>query len=123
MEKEQWNSIQIAIGDSQKFMDLVEGLKWPDGLSPDAVNLIESKLATSASQLPEKSDLSRLPSVSDSAAASKPGGKQPLITVAMARHAAESAAVMCAFAVAIVQYNHSFKPYKLAREKLQRYDD
>ena len=48
------------------------------------------------------------------------GSTPSLITVAMARHAAESAATMCTFAVAVVDYSHSFKPYKLAVEKLQR---
>ena len=50
MEKEAWQAIQLAIGDSQRFLDLLAGLKWEDGLSPDAVNLIESRLATSVNQ-------------------------------------------------------------------------
>ena len=105
MEREQWLAIQLAIGDSQKFLDLLNGLKWEEGLSPDAVNLITCKLATA-----RNSDGS----------SSTPSSRGGLITVSMAKHAAESAATMCAFAVAIVDYNHSFKPYKLAAEKLQR---
>ena len=50
MEKEAWQAIQVAIGDSQRFLDLLAGLKWEEGLSPDAVNLIESRLATSGNQ-------------------------------------------------------------------------
>ena len=50
MEKEVWQGIQVAIGDSQRFLDLLAGLKWEEGLSPDAVNLIESRLATTANQ-------------------------------------------------------------------------
>ena len=113
MEKDQWLAIQLAIGDSQKFLDLLNSLKWESGLSTDAVNLIESKLVTSHS----------------SPTAAEPRGGEPnatqpqhlsLITVAMAKHAAESAATMCGFAVAIVEYHHSFKPYRVAIEKLQR---
>ena len=51
---------------------------------------------------------------------SSSGSAPSLITVSMARHAAESAATMCGFAVAVVNYSHSFKPYKLAVEKLLR---
>lgn len=114
IEKEQWNAVQIAIGDSQNFLDLLNGLKWQDGLSTDAVNLILSKLAIPGKNVPLSSSGSD-PSLS---ASEKKRKTEDLITVPMARHAAESAASMCAFAVAIVEYNDSFKPYKLAVEKL-----
>ena len=116
MEKEQWMAIQLAIGDSQKFLDLLNGLKWENGLSLDALNLIESRIATSHMS-PKPAE----PSGSAPSTAGSIDTRQPsLITVSMARHAAESAATMCAFAVAIVEYHYSFKPYKLAVEKLQR---
>ena len=116
MEEEQWMGIQLAIGDSQKFLDLLNGLKWENGLSPDAVNLIESRLATSHTNLAAAEPSGSVPSTADST-----GPQQPSrITVSMARHAAESAATMCGFAVAIVEYHYSFRPYKLAVEKLQR---
>ncbi len=108
MEKEQWQAVQSSIGDSQKFLDLLNRLKWQDGLSVDAVNLIESKLETSASS-----------QVTEGARRRSTSGKD-FITVAMARHAAESAANMCAFAISIVSYSHSLQPYKLALEKLQQ---
>ena len=112
MEKEQWQAVQSSIGDSQKFLDLVNRLKWQDGLPPDAVKLIESKLATS-------SNLSTISSESTRKQSSSLGEKD-LITVAMARHAAESAAIMCGFAISIVNYSNSFQPYKLAQEKLHQ---
>lgn len=116
MEKEQWMAIQLAIGDSQKFLDLLNGLKWENGLSLNALNLIESRIATSHTS-PKAAE----PSGSAPSTAGSIDTRQPsLITVSMARHAAESAATMCAFAVAIVEYHYSFKPYKLAVEKLQR---
>ena len=116
MEKDQWMAIQLAIGDSQKFLDLLNSLKWEKGLSTDAVNLIESKLVTS-----RNSPTAAEPSGGDPAAAnSTPPQRLSLITVTMAKHAAESAATMCGFAVAIVEYHHSFKPYRVAIEKLQR---
>ena len=116
MEKEQWNGIQIAIGDSQKFLDLLNGLKWEEGLSPDAVNLIKSKLAVEDNYKSTSSESLRH-SVSTESSLTEAGH---LITVSMARHAAESAATMCAFAVSIVLFNDSLEPYKVAYEQLQR---
>lgn len=115
LEKEQWNAIQIAIGDSQNFLDLLNGLEWENGLSTDAVNLILSKLAIPGKNVPlSDSEASK----SGGSRESKGGTAEGLITVSMARHAAESAANMCGFAVSIVEYNDSFKPYKIALEQL-----
>ena len=122
IDKEHWNSIQLAIGDSQNFLDLLNGLKWQDGLSTDAVNLVLSKLAIPGKNVPLSTAGSKsvTPQVLERSTSSAEGKGLPenLITVSMARHAAESAANMCAFVVSIVEYNDSFKPFKLAAEKL-----
>ena len=115
MEKEQWNAIQLAIGDSQRFLDLLNNLKWESGLSTDAVNLIKSRLAMDDDPGTSQLETSHKPSNGS-------GKKQSeLITIAMARHAAESAAHMCNFAISIVKYNESFKPYMIAKENLERF--
>ena len=111
--KENWNSIQIAIGDSQNFLDLLNGLKWEDGLSTDAVNLIVSKLAIPGKNVPLESK-----DESHSGSISAHESKGNLITFSMAHYATESVANMCAFAVAIVEYDDNFKIYKHAAEKL-----
>ena len=109
-DREQWNAIQLAISDSQKFLDLIKNLKWENGLSADAVNLIRSRLSMDED------------TGSDGCRRSLSGFKQSeLITISMARHAAESAAHMCAFAVSIVKYNESFKPYMIAKENIERF--
>ena len=116
MEKEQWLAVQSEIGDSQKFLDLLKRLKWEEGLSTDAVNLIESKLATSSTvSISSESDRQRSSSTNDSSS-----GRKGLITVSMARHAAECAASMCEFATSIVNYSNSLKPYNLALKRLQQ---
>ena len=116
-EKEQWNAIVIAIGDSQRFLDLLNGLKWEDGLSTDAVNLVLSKLAIPGKNIPvtglEGSINGGHVDPKGQAAA-----VEGLITESMALHAAESAANMFRFAASIVEYNDSFKPYKIAAEQL-----
>lgn len=124
LEKEQWNAIQIAIGDSQRFLDLLNGLKWEEGLSTDAVNLILSKLAIPGKNVPASdSKAGGVAAMDRSASANDPTNATSdshLITISMARHAAESTANMCGFAVSIVEYNESFKPYKIAAERLSQ---
>lgn len=118
LEKEQWNAIVIAIGDSQRFLDLLNGLKWEDGLSTDAVNLILSKLAVPGKNIPVSS-----PEAGGGGHADPKSGTaavEGLVTESMAQHAAESAANMFRFAVSIVEYNDSFKPYKIAAEQVLR---
>ena len=112
MESKQWLSIQLAIGDSQNFLDLINSLRWEEGLSPEAVNLIESRLATS--KVTEETPLP--------GNGGRGGSAQPeLITVRMAKHAAECVSVLCSFAIAIVIYTKSFKPFKVVTEKIQRF--
>ena len=109
MEKEQWLQLQIAIGDSQRFLDLINNLKWEEGLPKEAIDLIESKLATSHNS---KNGGTSQPWTSDSS--SSRSDPPNLITVSMAKHASESAAVMCEFAIAIVEYQYSFEPHRIA---------
>ena len=118
MEREYWTQLQIGIGDSQHFLDLLDKLKWEEGLSTKSINLIESKLATSRNSGSATSQ----PSTASSGASHTSTGSsgQGLITVSMAKHASESAAVMCGFAVAIVDYNYSFQPYYNAQRKVEK---
>ncbi len=116
MEREQWGQLQLAIGDSQRFLDLINSLKWEHGLHKDAITLIESKLATSRNT--RTSNISSNVSTSDSVTSGT--GHTGLVTVSMAKHAAESAASMCGFAVAIVEYQYSFEPYRLANLRADR---
>ena len=115
MEKEQWNTILLAMGDSQKFLDMLNSLKWEDGLSTDASNLILSRLAVPGRNVPQSESDSSIDKSDD-----RSKSKDSLISISMARYAAEAAGFMCAFAVAIVEYTDTFKPYKIAAEKLSR---
>ena len=121
MEKEQWGQLQLAIGDSQRFLDLINSLKWEDGLHKDAIALIESKLATSRnSKTTTNAGAGAGSEVSTADSLSSVTSQTGLVTVPMAKHAAESAGSMCAFAVAIVEYQYSFEPYRLAHLKAEK---
>ena len=111
-------SLQQAIGDSQRFLDLLNSLKWEDGLPAEAVSLIESKLATSHNNSGTQGE--RHPSTADSVSSASEKGARGLITVSMAKHAAESAAFLCGFAVSIVEYQRTFEPYRAAEKKVAK---
>lgn len=115
MEREYWTQLQQGIGDSQHFLDLLDKLKWEEGLSAKSINLIESKLATSRTPVSAS-----MRSTSSNASSGSQGSSGGLITVSMARHASESVAVMCAFAIAIVDYHYSFKPYHNAQKNVEK---
>lgn len=102
------------MGDSQRFLDLINNLNWQEGLSREAVDLVESTLATSHTR-----GLDTTTSTADSTSSSgtEHGG---LITVSMAKHASEAAACMCSFAIAIVDYQYLFEPYRMARERADK---
>lgn len=114
-EKDYWTQLQLAIGDSQHFLDLINNLKWEDGLSQDSVNLVESKLQVSTNYNNDCSsndgDSSQPPLVPTSSS---------LISVSMARHASESVSVLFEFAVSIVHYQYSFEPHNNAVIKVEK---
>ena len=116
-EKDYWTQLQLAIGDSQHFLDLINNLKWVDGLSQSSVDLIEYKLATKRNS----EGFSRSEGT-DSSGSEPPlvPSSSSLVTVAMARHTSESVAVMCEFAVSIVDYQYSFEPHHNAVKRVEK---
>ena len=120
VDKEHWLSLQQALGDSQHFLDLLNSLKWEDGLPQEAINLIESKIATTANSDGRVTSLLRWDSTSPETAGSSSFASAGLITVAMAKHAAEAAAFMCGFAVSIVEHQRSLEPYRISKERTSK---
>lgn len=111
IDKDLWMSLLVAIGDSQQFMEMVRGLRWEEGLSTVAVQIIKSRLSTahSGSEWGVAGGAKRSGS-----------GREQLITVSMARHASESAASMCIFAVSIVHYHQQLETFKKAHTRAER---
>ena len=107
LEREQWQAIQLAIGDSQKFLDLLNAFKWENGLDSYSINLIESMLVTS-----------RVSSGAVQDSPSSSGGSTALISVTTARYASEAVAIMCAYTVAITEYHYLIAPCKEATDNM-----
>ena len=120
VDKEHWLSLQQALGDSQNFLDLLNSLKWEDGLPQEAINLIESKIATTANSDGRVTSLLRWDSAASETAGSSSFTSTGLITVAMAKYAAEAAAFMCGFAVSVVEYQRSLEPYRISKERASK---
>lgn len=140
MDKDHWLSLQQALGDSQHFLDLLNSLKWEDGLPPEAVNLIESKIATTGNTDGRMSNLLRWDTAmavgerGGTAMGRTPGSgdggggggssstfvSPNLITVAAAKHAAEAASFMCGFAASIVEHQKSIEPHRQAKERVAK---
>ena len=112
-ERDYWTQLQLAIGDSQHFLDLINNLKWEDGLSQDSIDLIESKLSTNYNNDNSNND-------GDSSQPPLVPTSSSLISVSMARHASESVSVLCEFAVSIVQYQYSFEPHNNAVNRVEK---
>ena len=106
LEREQWQAIQLAIGDSQKFLDLLGAFKWENGLDTYSINLIESMLVTS-----KNSD--QLQSMVQASPLSA-SGPTALISVSTARYASEAVAIMCAYVIAIADYHYLIEPCQQA---------
>ena len=107
LEREQWQAIQLAIGDSQKFLDLLNAFKWENGLDSYSIDLIESMLVTS-----------RVSSGAVQDSPSSSGGSTALISVTTARYASEAVAIMCAYTVAITEYHYLIAPCKEATDNM-----
>lgn len=127
-ERDYWTQLQLAIGDSQHFLDLIKNLKWEEeGLTQEAVDLIESKLATSHNMATTSREMTD--SDGGGGVATTPSGgvvsstvtpPSSLITVSMARYASESVSMMCELAVAIVDYHYSLGHHRAALNRVDK---
>ena len=108
LDREQWQAIQLAIGDSQKFLNLLGAFKWENGLDAYSINLIESMLVTSKNS----DQLQNMGQASPSSAS----GPTALISVSTARYASEAVAIMCAYVIAIADYHYLIEPCQQASD-------
>ena len=116
MKKEDWMKVQLAIGDSQKFLDLLHGLSWEGGLNTDVAQLIDSRLANSHNF----DTLEDLPQSKLKLPPKHPVSGQDLITVELAKHASEAVGLFCSFLVSTVEHHFLLDPYRRAKEKVKR---
>ena len=99
---ETWNSIQQAIGqDSQKFLDSLSCITWKFGLDHEVIQFIERNFATSRNTAQHKLGTG-------------------LITVQSAKHAAEGAGIICAYIIALAEYNYIYKQHCVLEEEIYK---
>ena len=114
LDKEHWANLQAAIGDSQRFMEMIRGLRWEDGLSMGAVHLIKSRL--SMAHLETEGDVTN---GAKNGSGTLESGSDQLITISAARHASKGVASMCTFAVNIVNYHYKLEAFKKVQVRLE----
>ena len=97
---EAWNSVQQAIGqDSQKFLDSLASITWKFGLDHEVIQFIERNFATSKITAQHKASTG-------------------LITVQSAKHAADGAGIICAYIIALAEYNYIYKKHCVFEEEI-----
>lgn len=116
LNKEQWSKIQLAIGDSQRFLDFLHSLSWEEGLSQDVIQTVESQLATSHNVDP-------LPDGKETQPKSTPlhsvTGVE-LITIRAARYTSEALGLLCSYVLAITEHHYLLEPLKRARDRVKQ---
>ena len=117
LAKDQWSRIQLAIGDSQRFQDLLHNLSWENGLSQDAVTLLDANLATSRNNDPAESE--SVEAKRKMAPVHLVTGKE-LIAVPVVKHASEAAGLICMFVLSVMEYHYMLEPCKRARERVAK---
>ena len=116
LKKEQWSKIQLAIGDTQRFLDLLHSLSWEEGLTQEVIQAVESQLATSHNVDP-------LSDGEDAQPKSTPLHSvtgMELITIRAARYTSEALGLLCSYVLAVTEHHYLLEPVKRAREKVKR---
>ena len=121
LDRNQWKQYQNMMIDSARFVDLLYGIEWEEGLTVETIQSVESYLSkgkdgqigiTGEGSLIESSKDVNIPAVKSIDA---PKG----ITISAARYASEDASILVHFAIAVLEYSKLCIPLKAAKEKVE----
>lgn len=119
LDRNQWKQYQNMMIDSARFVDLLNGIEWEEGLSVETIQSVESYLSKGKDgQIGITGEGSLIDSSKDvniPAAKSEAKG----ITISAARYASEDASILVHFAIAILEYSKLCIPLKAAKEKVE----
>ena len=124
-----WKQMQLAMNDSGRFVDMVRGVSWEDGLKPNLRTALESFLAKSETgELGVTQDGSVSEATTEVTSASKKADKKTAsssgggITIKAASFASDEAGVLVQYVIAIVEYSKKCAPLQEAADKLKEID-
>lgn len=119
LDRTQWKQYQNMMIDSAKFVDLLNGIEWEEGLSVETIQSVESYLSKGKDgQIGITGEGSLIDSSKD---VNIPAAKSDVkgITISAARYASEDASILVHFAIAILEYSKLCIPLKAAKEKVE----
>ncbi|CAF0936921.1 unnamed protein product [Rotaria sordida] len=124
LDRNQWKQYTALMADSGRFVDMLHGINWQDGLNLDVANAVESYIAkgrdgvsegiTGEGSLLENAKSFHVPAVRGSSS------QENRITLAAARYASEEAAALVHYVIALIEYTKLCQPLRLAKQKVEK---
>ncbi|CAF0874114.1 unnamed protein product [Rotaria sordida] len=124
LDRNQWKQYTALMADSGRFVDMLHGINWQDGLNLDVANAVESYIAkgrdgvsegiTGEGSLLENAKNFHVPAVRGS------NSQENRITLAAARYASEEAAALVHYVIALIEYTKLCQPLRLAKQKVEK---
>ncbi|CAF1326895.1 unnamed protein product [Adineta steineri] len=124
LDRHQWKQYTTVMADISKFIDILHGLNWQDGLNLDISNAVESYIAKGKDGISE--GITGEGSLLDNAknfhvpATRATAAQENRITLGAARYASEEAAVLVHYAIALVEYTRICQPLRLTKERVDK---
>ncbi|UJR24993.1 hypothetical protein I4U23_006354 [Adineta vaga] len=124
LDRHQWKQYTAVMADITKFVDILHGLDWQDGLNLEVSNAVESFIAkgkdgisegiTGEGTLLENAKNFHVPATRATAA------QENRITLGAARYASEEAAILVHYAIALVEYTKICQPLCVTKAKVDQ---
>lgn len=122
LDRSVWKTYQLAMQDSQKFVDLLHSVDLEEGLPVEIYQAVESYLAIGRDgQLGVTGEGLLLENAKDvNVPVARPVDDTFRgITISSSRYASEDAATLVHYAIAVVEYTRQCGPLRQAREKVE----
>ncbi|CAF3476774.1 unnamed protein product [Rotaria socialis] len=124
LDRNQWKQYTTLMADSGRFVDMLHGINWQDGLSLDIATAVESYIAKGRDGVSEgitgEGLLLENAKNFHVAASRSTASQENRITIATARYASEEAAGLVHYVIAVIEYTKLCQPLRLAKQKVEK---
>ncbi|XP_071504103.1 dynein axonemal heavy chain 5-like [Diadema antillarum] len=129
-EKQRWKQLTVLLNDSVKFVEMLHGVNWENGLSRNVMLNVEYYLPNKGKESDGVTgegsllDVPGMPKLPPSARRSpSPGDGGPNITIAATRYSSEDAGNVVAYVCALVEYTHQCGPLQQALKQVSELEE